>query len=479
MNTSAAIYALCKKHTDLTDLDVKKVIEVSKSLEIMAEFYESDVFIDVMSRDNDIAIVVCEAKPSSGKSVYSSSVVGEKALRKNEPGALRTLKTGVPSRDIRAMTQEDRFVRQKVFPITNEKKVVGVIIVEKDISDEIKGEFSIGKLSPLKQKLISHQFMTAINSNQIINNNLGDAILIFDKEGLLRIKNVKADTYYSNIGYMDDIQGLHYDNLSLDNTTFDQVVYGYGENMVEQPEKNEIKVGKYYFVIKKIIMKERDLKLAMIISDITEIKNKEAEIISKSVAIREIHHRVKNNLQTVASLLRIQSRRCVSEEAKINLQESVSRILAIAATHEILSKQISDLISITNVINSILLNIKRCFNNTSKQIEIDLIGEDFYIDSDRATAIALIINELIQNCYDHAFEDMTKGEIQVLIEGDEDYKIIAVIDNGKGFNVEEENIDSLGLSIVKSYVKDKLIGNINIYSDENGTKVIIEFPLFK
>ncbi|MBC8862640.1 ethanolamine utilization protein, partial [Escherichia coli] len=85
-----------------------------------------------------------------------------------------------------------------------------------------------------------------------------------------------------------------------------------------------------------------------------------AEIVSKSVAIREIHHRVKNNWQSVVSLLRIQGRRSTSMEAQKILNESVSRILAIAATHELLSKQMEDGINLYMVIETVAYNIERC-----------------------------------------------------------------------------------------------------------------------
>ncbi|MCR1933987.1 sensor histidine kinase [Clostridium tepidum] len=239
----------------------------------------------------------------------------------------------------------------------------------------------------------------------------------------------------------------------------------------------ETQVNESYFSFKTILLNHKDLVLAVIIKDITDIKEKEAQIVSKSVAIREIHHRVKNNLQTISSLLRLQSRRCESEEARVCLMESVSRILAIASTHELLSQEVSDNVNIIEVITLIINNIKRSFDNSSKTIDINVIGEEFQIDSDRATAISLIINELIQNSYDHGFKDKEKGHIYVIVKGNGEKIQMAVIDNGVGFTERETKSKSLGLTIVKSYVKDKLKGEIFINSSNRGTKVNIEFKM--
>ncbi|MGD8189832.1 histidine kinase N-terminal domain-containing protein [Brevibacillus ginsengisoli] len=471
---SSRIQSLCRKYTPFNDKDIDKLIEVSKSLQHIIEYYECDVFIDVPSKHSNEAIVVYHGDPGGGKSVYQRSVVGEKALRENEPGVIRTLETGISSKGLKAKTQENRLVTQTVFPIKNDEKVIGVLILEKDVSEDIKQNFEIQK-NNYKYEALTSTLSDMIRTNEFINNHLDDGILIFDKNGYLQLKNNKADIYYKSLGYMQDIQGLHYDNLSLDRTTFAKVMEQSNGEQPKQQDRVEVSVGKYFFSIKKIHMSEKDLCLAVVCRDITEIKNKEAEIISKSVAIREIHHRVKNNLQTVASLLRIQGRRCSSDEARKYLNESVSRILSIAATHELLSKQFNDEINIVEVIQSIVSNIKRCYIY-EKSIDIEVIAEaEVSVDSDRTVAIALIINELLQNCFDHAFSDTDKGMVTIFIKEEDDDISIAVIDNGKGYKAEDNQQTSLGLSIVSSYVKEKLKGNILYESDGDGTKVVFDF----
>lgn len=468
------IYILSKKYTDLNQDEINKIIDVSKSLNLMADFYDCDIFIDVLSKYKEEAIVLVHGIPSSGKSLYSSTVVGKVASKEREPGVLKTFETGLPSKDIKAITQENKFVKQRIVPIDHLGKTIGVLILEQDISSEITKDFNLENNSKYEESLMT-TFNSLNNLSFSLTNFLDDAILIFNNEGLLKVKNFKAETYYKNLGY--DLSGynIHYDDLLIGSESFITVL----EELISKENSiisKEAQVNESYFSFKTILLNHKELILVVIIKDITDIKEKEAQIVSKSVALREIHHRVKNNLQTIASLLRLQSRRCESEEAKNCLKESVSRILAIASTHELLSQEVSDNVNIIEVITAITNNIKRSFNNSSKIIDINVIGEDFQIDSDRATSISLIINELIQNSYDHGFKDKEKGHIYVIVEGNSDKKQMAVIDNGVGFK-EDTSSKSLGLTIVKSYVKDKLRGEISIDSSDRGTKVKIDFKM--
>ncbi|OPA75341.1 ethanolamine utilization protein [Paenibacillus selenitireducens] len=471
INYKGKIARLCKQHTTLAEADIVRLTEIAESFEMSKG--QDDVFIDVLSSVVNEAVVVYHYRPSSDKSLYRRSVCGERALRENEPGVLRTLETGIMSQGLVAKTQENHLVRQTVYPIKNQEGIIAVIIYEKDVSANIQAHFDVTS-TEYEDGEISSTLTAMLRFNDTIINQLEDAVLIFDKYGFVRLKNKKADAYYRQLGYLEDIQGLHYDNLSLDQTTFSGVIKEYSTSP-SCSLRTDVKVAGYYYQVKRLFIQERDFRVGVILHDVTEIKDKEAEIVSKSVAIREIHHRVKNNLQTVASLLRIQGRQSESPEAKKCLNESVSRVLAIAATHELLSTEIEAHVDLLDVIRLIASNIQRCFVDC-KSINIEIkAAQSIYLDSDRTVAIALIVNELLQNCYEHAFGDCSDGNITVhaLLEGG--LVTVEVTDDGIGFPVEECSRNSLGLSIVRSYVKDKLKGKLAISSNPSGTTVTFTF----
>ncbi|MDR0269933.1 sensor histidine kinase [Paenibacillus sp.] len=465
------IEQLCSLHTGLSEVDVSRICEIAESFENTE--VQDDVFIDVLSSVASEAIVVYHRRPSEDRSLYQLPVMGERALRENEPGVLRTLETGIMSQGLVANTQENHLVRQTVYPIKNQTGVIAVLIYEKDISDNIQAHFNLTG-TPYEDGEMSSMLAAMLRFKDPLINQLEDAVLVFDKYGFLKLKNEQADLYYRQLGYLEDIQGLHYDNLSLDQIMFSEVMQQHSSSP-SCPLTTEVKAAGRYYQVKRLFIEEKDLCVGVILHDTTEIKNKEAEIISKSVAIREIHHRVKNNLQTVASLLRIQGRKCESLEAKKYLNDSVSRVLAIAATHELLSTEIDAQVDLLDVIRLIASNIERCFVHC-QAIDVDITSEQsICLDSDRTVTVALIVSELLHNSYEHAFGDCSEGKItfKARVEGG----LVSVVfeDNGAGFDVEETSHKSLGLSIVRSYVKDKLKGKLAIVSGGKGTKVTFTF----
>lgn len=465
---------LCKLNTDLSEEDILKLESVERTISMFANLVNGDIFIDCLTRNTDIAIVVAEAKPSNFKSLYKNTVVGQLALRKNEPAALRTLEIGIDTTDLKAITQENIVVRQNSVPIKNDNdKIIGVLIVEKDITEDVSQKQNVEILSETTEQL-SETLMNIKDSdyeNSVAYNLINDAILVINNIGVCVYTNYKAEELYKKIGYKDKIVGMLFDNLVLNEISFSKIVEEKKAIVLETD------VGKLSLQIKYAVTKKdkKAFGVIILIKDLTDIKQKEKELILKAVAIREIHHRVKNNLQTIASILRLQSRRINNLEAKKSFEESINRILSIATTHEVLSQNGIDDADIKTILYKIKENAVRNAAQFNKKISINLIGDNLEVNSDKATSIAIIVNELIENCLKHAFTEKKEGVIEIIIKRGITYSNIAITDNGKGFDMKLLQHKGLGLNIVKSIVKDKLSGDINIESNKNGTKSMIYF----
>jgi two-component sensor histidine kinase len=213
------------------------------------------------------------------------------------------------------------------------------------------------------------------------------------------------------------------------------------------------------------------------IQDITEETRKEQELKIKSAMIQEIHHRVKNNLQTIAALLRLQARRTDSEAVAALLQESINRILSVAFVHEFLSKDETSAINIHEVCNRILGEVTRGTLDPAKRISLKLEGDkQFTLPAQQATSCALIINELLQNSVEHAYADRAHGTITVSLKETEDSMVIEIRDDGRGlpegFDI---NRSGLGLQIVRTLVREDLKGDLSIDND-GGVRTLISFP---
>jgi two-component sensor histidine kinase len=213
------------------------------------------------------------------------------------------------------------------------------------------------------------------------------------------------------------------------------------------------------------------------IHDDTETRQREMELRVKATMIQEIHHRIKNNLQTVAALLRMQSRRVSSPEAGDSLREGVGRILSMAVVHEFLSQNEGQIINIRDVAQRIVTQTEQGIMDPEKQISLRLDGTSLYLPGKQATACALIINELLQNAVEHGYEWRGTGQIDIVLEDQGDHVGIRITDDGRGLpsNFNPRSGDSLGLEIVRRLVEDDLGGTFNL-RNEGGVSATVAFP---
>lgn len=473
------IRSLCRENTDLSHEDIMELEKLSTTLQTTAELVDADVFLDCLTEDRDRAIVVAEARPLSGKSNYDESVVGKFAYRRNEPAALRTLNTGLVTRGLKAITQENKIVRQHTVPVRNHQgRVIAVLIIEQDplYMDRMESDILLKPIYDKEFEKLPEVFDHITMNMEFIIENIDNSVIIFDSMGRALYANDYAEKLYEMIGYIGKIIGLDFDSLVLDDKKFSDFKTG---KYKEEEFVNEIKIDNHYLEVKYNVMKEKEelIGINMIVFDVTEKKEKEKELILKSVVIKEIHHRVKNNLQTIVSLLRLQSRRVDEPYIRKAFNESISRISSIAIIHELLAEEGIDEIYIKDILNSLKNNMLRFIERPDLSLTIDLVGDNFIIDSDRSTSIALIVNELIQNSIEHAFKDRADGRILIGLKKSEEEIEIKISDDGIGFDVNSKKDYNLGLKIVEQLVRDKLDGELEISSSSMGTETIIKLKI--
>src|SRR5579875_769623 len=219
---------------------------------------------------------------------------------------------------------------------------------------------------------------------------------------------------------------------------------------------------------------------AVLVRDVTEVKRRDRALMSKDATIREIHHRVKNNLQTVAALLRLQARRTTNPEGREALLESVRRVSSIALVHDALSMSVDEQVNLDEVIDRIL-PIMNDVATVDTPIRINRVGMLGVLDSDRATALIMVITELVQNAIEHAFEpEAAQGSVTIRAERSARWLDVVVHDNGRGlpdgFSVEQS--DRLGLQIVRTLVSAELDGSLRMHdAADGGTDVVLRVPI--
>jgi two-component sensor histidine kinase len=216
---------------------------------------------------------------------------------------------------------------------------------------------------------------------------------------------------------------------------------------------------------------------------VTELRHRERELITKDATIREIHHRVKNNLQTVAALLRLQARRMQEPGARIALEEAVRRVGSIAIVHETLSQEVLDEVAFDEIadrLGAMVTDVGAGPDGAGDRPLVRRKGTFGLLPNETATALAMVLTELLQNAVEHGFPSGSAGSIVVEPERLAGRLRVTVDDDGVGLpdGFDPDASLTLGLSIVRTLVESELGGLLELRaSPSSGARVVVDVPL--
>ncbi|MBA2327451.1 MAG: sensor histidine kinase [Actinobacteria bacterium] len=307
---------------------------------------------------------------------------------------------------------------------------------------------------------------------------VGDGAIVLDGELNIVFASPNAVSSLHRMGIHAYTKGLQLSELGFEQGAIDTAI------RARLPVDEELEPGDTSFTLRAIPLLEADKPVGAIVllRDVTDLRSRDRMLLSKDATIREIHHRVKNNLQTIAALLRLQGRRLKSGEAQEAIDDSERRIRSIAIVHETLSRDTRDVVSFDDVIRPLVRVVEETVSTPDVRLVFDVEGDAGDLSGDVATPLAVVLNELMQNAVDHAFprdgEGSAKGHVQVRLAREERELVVDVVDDGvglpAGFTLEDGS--GLGLSIVQALVKGELGGSI-VLRDENGTRAHVRVPL--
>jgi PAS domain S-box-containing protein len=360
----------------------------------------------------------------------------------------------------------DALVTTKLISFGGESAILGIIT---DITERKQAEEALKKSEEKYRHLVE-------NTNEVL--------YATDENGIITYISPVAKTLS---GYSpSEVIGKNYAQF-IYKEDVESVQESFQKNIKGDPGPSECRIvtksGDLKWIRssgRPIFLNDRFLGIQGVMSDITDQKRAEDEIkaslIEKEAMMREIHHRVKNNLQIVSSLLRLQARSIKSKTLKDTFEIAQNRIKSMALIHEVLYlSENLDRINFSDYIKRITNHLFAVFNKKAKKIRLNLDVGEFYLEIDKAIPCGLIINELVSNAFKHAFPDGKSGKIQVSLKNKLDRYTIEVRDNGVGFpdDVDMNNTETLGLQLVNDLVKQ--IEGAYEMRQENGTIFKIAF----
>lgn len=307
-----------------------------------------------------------------------------------------------------------------------------------------------------------------------------DGLIRLDVDGVVTFASPNGLSAFNRMGFAGELEGeslievtaaVASDALNIDES-LPLVVSG------RAPWRTDIEARGVTVSLRAIPLRRHGKRTGAIVlsRDVTELRHHEQELITKDATIREIHHRVKNNLQTVASLLRIQARRSHSPEARDALNHAMRRVGAIAVVHDTLSEGLTQNVDFDVVFDRILKLIAEVASSHSTTAHPRFAGSFGELPSAYATPLALALNELVTNAVEHGLAGR-EGEVLITATRAETTLTVVVRDDGAG--LPEGKVGAgLGTQIVRTLIQGELSGTIDWHTiTGSGTEVTIEIPL--
>ncbi len=313
----------------------------------------------------------------------------------------------------------------------------------------------------------------------------GDGLIRLDARGAVDYASPNALSAYRRIGLSADLTGADLAALTRSLVTDSDdgaAVAGRIRAALagRSPVRIEVEANGATVLFRTMPLRppDRPPGVLVLLRDVTDLRHRDRQLLSKDATIREIHHRVKNNLQTVAALLRLQARRMVVPAARFALQESVRRVSSIALVHETLAISLDEFVDFDGIVDRLVPTVTELAGGPGGSV-VRRQGSFGILPADCATPLVVVLTELLHNAVEHAF-DRAGGQVVVRPTRDGAWLSVVIDDDGTGlpagFSLEAS--EGLGLQIVRTLVESELDGTIRLArGPAGGTRATLRIPL--
>jgi two-component sensor histidine kinase len=434
-------------------------------------------------------VVLGQVRPLTSQTLFRGDWMGDVIAVDERPMVMRALRLGelIEGEILHATLREQ--IRVQCIPVRHDGRTIAVMTRE---STPTVGRHQ-GELERVYIEVFN-RFVRMIDAGQFpfageepIGEEaprVGDGAIVLDSAGRVEYASPNAISALHRLGMHANTEGMRLTELGVHDrlvrTSFAKAV----------PTTEEVEKGPEVTVLVRclpLLEHSTVTGAVVLLRDISELRRRDRLLVSKDATIREIHHRVKNNLQTISSLLRLQARRLSSPEAKAALEESVRRIGSIALVHETLSHGAGDDVPFLEIVRPLVRMVEEVLISPDHPVRFKVSGDAGNLPATTATPLAVVLNELLQNVVDHAYPpELGSAGGTVLLELDNDGLSlrVTVTDDGaglpEGFAVGAAT--GLGLSIVRTLVTTDLAGTIDMHAgtgppDRPGTVVALTVPV--
>ncbi|GLU46725.1 sensor histidine kinase [Nocardiopsis ansamitocini] len=505
---------LIRRYTALKTADLEWLHSLVSDWQLLADLSFADLVLWVRLRDDTGWVAVAQMRPTTGPTAFQDDLV-EKFLHDTD-GEGTTAGRASPQMQAKRVLidrawSEGRIcregdpdwsggvpVREETIPVRRKGQLLGVIQRSTNLSSaRTPSRLELTYLqsaSDLAQMIAEGEFPFSDQGPLMVRSpRVGDGLLRLDQEGRVVYASPNALSAYRRLGLAADLVGTSLarttSELSAVADPRDESLNWTAGGRIPQEAEVEARGSTIQLRAIPLVVARNRIGALIMVRDVTELRRRERELMTKDATIREIHHRVKNNLQTVAALLRLQSRRLSNPEGRDALDEAVRRVGSIAIVHEMLSHTPDETVDFDDIADRVI-EMAAEVSSTGAFVVPRRVGHFGLLSALVATPLSMVLTELVQNAVEHGLKQ-GPGKIEVRVHREapppapgEDKSparlLIEIIDDGVGLpeGFDLETTSSLGLQIVRTLIAGELAGRLEITPEKGGgTKALLDLPV--
>jgi two-component sensor histidine kinase len=475
---------LVRANTDLESADVEWLHLLVGDWQMLSDLSFADLVLWVPDRTSDGWVAVAHCRPSTGPTVYYDDVVGARAPRGRRVQVDRAWDLRRICRERDPEWHDDVPVREEAVPVVRRGTVIAVVARHTNLATaRTPSRLELTYLQcadDLARMISTGEFPVtgAPTGSRRGAPRVGDGLIRLDRDGRIGYASPNALSALHRLGYVGDLVDRSLAEIvtpMLDQSgpvdeSLPLVLAG------RAPWRSEVEARGTTLTLRAIPLAAATSRIGalVLLRDVSELRRRERELLTKDATIREVHHRVKNNLQTVAALLRLQARRIPSEEGRAALQEAMRRVATIALVHETLSEGLGETVAFDDVVERVVkLAVELAAATTPVSIRRE--GRFGELRAENATPLALVLTELVTNAVEHGLA-AGGGTVTLIARRDGRDLVALVRDDGAGLPEGfTPGAGGLGTQIVQALVGGEMRGRITWTSPpEGGTQVRVE-----
>jgi two-component sensor histidine kinase/PAS domain-containing protein len=473
--------------------DVNWLHMLVQDAQLLADLAFADIVLWVPTND-DSFVAVAHYRPSSAATLFYRDFVGQRIKQQWRSQVTEAFETGAIVDSSAPDWYEETPTRVRAVPVLRRLRSSHPETTKAPIA-VLTRHTNLGEArTPSRQELtfnaLAGELFTMIAAGDFPDLSApagprrgapraSDGLIRLDVEGTTTFASPNALSAFNRMGFVEELEGESLAEVTtrilpsedLVDESLPLVVTG------RAPWRTDIEARGVTVSLRAIPLRHHGTRTGAIVlcRDVSEQRHQERELLTKDATIREIHHRVKNNLQTVASLLRIQSRRSHTDEARDALSQAMRRVAAIAVVHDTLSEGLTQDVDFDEVFDRVLMLVAEVASAHNTTAHPRKTGSFGVLPSEYATPLALALTELVTNAVEHGLNGL-EGSVEIEAQRNDERLTVVVRDNGAG--LPEGKVGSgLGTQIVRTLIQGELGGTIDWHTVVgNGTEVTIDMP---